>query len=167
MDFQQWLKEWFSHHPAKDPVSQDRAAYTAEVMQRVKQLGVSSQAPAPVWSWWRPTLALAAMAGIALLVVSKIEQTPQIAEEIFSPPETVQVASIPEARPPKAVEPTPPPLSMVLAEDADENAAWLDETLQLLEALDEDFSDDTYEGWSDEDWMDEIEMLDEDYFTSS
>lgn len=166
MDFQQWLKQWFSHHPAKDPVSQDRAAYTAEVMQRVKELEAPAQAPAPVWSWWRPTLALAAAAGIVLLVVSKIEQTPQIAEEISSQPETIQVVSIPEVRSPQAAEPAPLPPAMVLAEDADQDTAWLEETLLLLEALDEDLPMDSSDGWSDEQWLDEIELLDDDLFSS-
>ena len=102
---------------------------------------------------------------MVLLVVSKIDQAPQIAEEASSEAQPVQVADIPEAASVQAVELIPTP-SMVLAEDGGEDAAWLEETLQLLEALDEDLPVDSSDGWSDEEWLNEIEMLDDDLFNS-
>jgi len=166
MDFQQWLKRWLEQHPEKDPGSHDRSAYTAEVMRRIKELKSPSKAPAPAWPWWRPALVFAAAAGVVLLMVSQTGRAPQIAKETPAQPQPVQVASMPETGSARAAEPTPPPLPILLAQESGEDAAWLEETLQLLEALDEDLPDGSSESWSDEQWMDEIEVLDDELFNS-
>lgn len=169
MDFQEWLKQWVSRHPAKTISSQERVSYTEQVMKRVKEIASPQAVPARAgspFSWWRPVLAFSAAAAVVLMVVSRVQQPASIVEETITEPRLVQTVRIEQSVPASEVIPTSPD-SFMVAEDLTSDEAWLKETLSLLESLDEDFSDDTYDGWSDEDWMDEIEILDGDFFTSS
>jgi len=75
MEFSTWFKTWLSRHPLKAPSEADRAAYTAQVMMRVR-----GEAPAPAyaravsqrpaWSWPRLTLAFATATAVAVALVT-------------------------------------------------------------------------------------------------
>ena len=54
-----------------------------------------------------------------------------------------------------------------VAEQLSEDDLWIEETLQLLEELDEELPEDAFDDWSDEDWLEELELLDEEFVTSS
>ena len=137
MDLMTWLKTWLRRHPLKEPQDADRARYTTEVMTRVRRL--ASPGPAPVRRWlpWpgRTVLALAsAAAGLAIAVAVS---------------QTVRVPGM-----------TPLPPAAVLAESPpDADQAWLEETLALLEELDEELPEGDVQ--DDESWLEELEMLDD------
>ena len=148
MDFATWLKTWLTRHPLKEPTTLDRADYTREVMARVKALDQSAPSPARSWFPW-PRLALAvatAAAGLALVIWTANRSTPQVAQE-----------------------PSPAPLT--LAESPASDDQWIQETVQLLEQLDENdgVSQDATGGASNsnKDWLNELEMLDESDVASS
>ena len=137
MDLTNWLKTWLQRHPLKEPRDADRARYTAEVMARVRRLAAPDPAPVRRWLPWpgRTVLALAsAAAGLAIAVTVS---------------QTVRVPGVP-----------PLPVAAVLAESPpDADQAWLDETLALLEELDEEPPEDAVQ--DDESRLEELEMLDD------
>ena len=57
--------------------------------------------------------------------------------------------------------------AFMLAEDPAADEQWLEETLRILEELDEELPEGELDEWSDEDWLDELELLDDDLFASS
>ena len=148
MDFSTWLTHWLTRHPLKEPPSPDRADYTREVMATVRTLDRPVPAPVPArpwFSWPRPAFAVAAAAaGVALVIATATRSTPQVARE-------------------------PSPSTLTLAESPEGDDQWIEETIQLLDQLDEndDLSQDAPGEVSDEDWLNELEMLDETDLASS
>lgn len=133
------LFSWLARHPLKRPSSIDRAQFTAEVMAKIKALDSPAPAPAPVRSWLPwPRLAMT-LATVAAGILIMMSVTHQPARHL------TQVAESPAT-----------------------DDQWVEETLQLLDEFDEDVSSETAGNGSDEEWLDELELLDEtDRATSS
>ena len=156
MDFSRWLTTWLKQHPLKESKGVDRAAYTREVISRIQE----RHAPTPNLellparnSWvlgWRlllnPAFALAAAVVVVLTVTSAIER---------SRTQLAQQALHDAAR---------------LAESPPSDDQWIQQTMQLLEQLDQDAPSDDAAGSasnSDEEWLKELETLDEQDLNSS
>ncbi len=166
MDFSAWLRDWLSRHPLQEPPDADRRRYTGEVMARVKALQGATEPPAvqPVSRWlrWpRVTLALATGAAGIVVAVGVLRFTP--------PPGHPAPASHPVVRglsPPRAAD-EPAQQDTQLAESSPGEDYWLERTWQLLEELDERFpNEDTAES-SDEQWLEELQWIDESEMTAS
>ena len=148
MDFSHWLKSWLARHPLKEPTTIDRAGYTRQIMARVNALDRPAPAPSPVRSWlpW-PRLVLAAAtaaAGVALVMSTANRSTSQVAQ-------------------------APAHTTLILAESPATDDQWIEQTIQLLDQLDEsaDVSQDASGDASENEWLKELEMLDEDDLASS
>jgi hypothetical protein len=148
MEFLTWLRSWLTRHPLKEPAETERASYTVEVMTRVRALGspsVVTPATVPVrrWSWWpRMAMAMATAAGL-VFAVSTVHQTRR---RLAQQPQGA-AASHPSA---------------VLAESPVSDEEWIEQTLQLLEELEEETAPETAgDGSNDEEWLDELQWLDE------
>lgn len=138
MDLATWLRQWLTRHPLKEPADLDRAQYTAEVMERVKSLEPPLTTPAP--APWRMVWLRPALVTVtaAAAILLVVGRTAQ------------------------------PPIPVVqVAEQLSEDDLWLEETLQWLEEFDEELPEDVFEDWSDEEWLQELERLDEELFLSS
>lgn len=149
MSFAEWLTRWAGRHPLKTPAT-DRAAFTHAVMQRLAE---PEPAPArlPRAAW---AVALAA-AAIVLAVRLPATLPGRLAASIERDADILAALG----------EPVEEDLSddalaglLVFAESApDQDEAWLAETMELLEQLDESLPEDEA---SDEDWLQELESLD-------
>ena len=136
------LFSWLSRHPLKGPADMDRSRFTAEVMTKIKAEESPAPAPSRIWMPW-PRLAwtLATVAAGILIMMSVTHQAPRQLAQPPQPVETVVLAESPATA----------------SEDQ-----WLDETLQLLDELDEDAASGESAGnGSDDEWMQELESLDE------
>ena len=118
------LFSWLSRHPLKGPSDVNRARYTAEVMAKIKAAESPAPAPARVWlPWPRLAMTLATVAAGILIMLSVRPQAP--------------TAPLPQfAESPSA------------SEDQ-----WLEETLLLLEELDEDVSSESAGDGSEDEWL--------------
>jgi len=178
MEFLTWLRSWLMRHPTKEPTDAERSRYTAEVMARVRALGPlpgGSPARAPVrpwaWShalawarragllgtrpaadgssrqgvgWWpRMAMAMATAAGLVFALTSAHQTRRQLAQQ------------------PQGVTAAHP--SAVLAESPASDEEWLEQTLDLLEQIDEEppSAETAGDGSNDEEWLDELQWLDE------
>ena len=158
MEFLTWLRSWLTRHPLKEPADAARAHYTAEVMARVRAVGPlpgGSPARAPVqpWAWWsrhlrqvmgwpRFAVAMATAAGVAFAVHTAQQTRRQLAQQ------------------PQGVTVSDPSASFAESPASDEE--WLEQTLQLLEQLEEDSSTETAgDGADEEDWLEELQWLDD------
>ena len=132
------LLSWLTRHPLKSPTDIDRAQYTAEVMAKIKAQVQPAPAPAPVRIWlpW-PRLAMT-LATVAAGILIMMTVTHQASRQLAHPPEAVLIAESPAA-----------------------DDQWLEDTLQLLDELDEDVSSETAGDGSEEEWLEELELLDE------
>lgn len=141
MDLATWFRQWLTRHPLDTPAGVDRARFTADVMAKINALpSVSGRAPvlAPVrvWTiWQRLSLTVATVAAGAAIAVVALRSSHQ------------QTAG--------------PAEPLVVAEAQSDDDEWLQETLQLLDQLDEDVASDAVQNGTDEDWMQELQMLDE------
>jgi len=172
MDFATWLGRWLSSHPLKAPPAFDRAPYITEVMGRVKALGRpgSSRWPAVHWLLW-PRLALAATAAAAaLLMVGRVQPPARpLAEQLVDDAQLLAALEEPLWLAPAAdgedVEGLAHELetmdTLLLAEAPPSDEAWIEQTLQLLEALDEDPPEELSGEASSDEWLDELQWLDE------
>lgn len=152
MSLTTWLQAWVARHPLREPADCDRARFTTEVMARINALApaprpVPSLVPSPQWTLW-PRLAMAlatAAAGVLLAVGTARHLNRPLAQHA---PRDGRAG-----------------VQFVLAENTASDEEWLQETLQLLEQLEEDISEDpseTASDGSDADWLDELQLLDED-----
>ena len=184
MDFATWLHSRLARYPLKEPQAFDRARYTAEVMERVKALGEPAPALRPASRWWAwPRLALAAAAvAVALLVVGRVQspgpgpvpasmtgapETP-LAEQIAD--DTQVLAALDELLPLAPVAPDDAEGladeleavdALLLAEAPPSEDAWIEQTLTLLEQLEEDLPEGDTDDPSGDEWLDELQWLDE------
>jgi hypothetical protein len=140
MDVLRSLQEWLARRSLKDLSDADRASYTEQVMAKVRALEPARQTvptrPSVGWGW-QPQWVLglsAALVAVAVLVITR-----QPAER-FAPPA---------------------PNHARMAENGTDDAAWLEETLQLLEELNEEPGDTAGDGMDEEEWLKELELLDE------
>lgn len=144
MDFSRWLTAWLRRHPLKAP-SDMGPAYTREV---ISKLGRETQRTASPVRWWSifssPAYAMVSLAAIALIVTALIQRpSAQTARQA-----TRQTA--------------------VLAESTESGDAWIQQTMQLLDQLEQDSaSNDAATTQSDEEWLNELETLDEADLNSS
>ncbi len=159
MIFVERCRAWLLAHPLKPPAEHDAACYTIEVMQRVRALHQPATRPAAILHWlsW-PQLSFAAavatMAVVLVTMVSLRHRTFQLARAV------VQDARVIEALDESPLEPSTqeqdPELlareaafvdALQLAEvqpgASSSDEQWLEETVQLLEQLDEDVPPDS------------------------
>ena len=170
MDLATWFRRWLSTHPLREPLQLDRAHYTAEVMQRVK----GAPEPAPIyvvrWTTWpRLALATAAVAAVALLVVGRVGERPvQMAttvEDDLNLLAALDEPALVEGVDAEDLEALAQELEtndvLLLAEAQPSDEQWLDETLLLLDQVDEDVPEDAVGDGADDQWLDELQLLDE------
>ena len=123
-DWQQWLREWLTRHPMKEPPATVQQRYTEDVMRRIRAL----EEPAPVFRWVpRPrlifALATATVCALALLVV-----VPRHPTEVAQQPSSVPAVEHVEG----------PRYANVVMEEhpvALTDAEWVEQTFQVLAAL--------------------------------
>ena len=141
MDVATWFRQWLTRHPLNTPTGFDRARFTADVMAKINALPTASgraevSAPVRMWTVWRRlSLTMAAVAAAAAIAVVALRSSHQQTAELAQP--------------------------LVVAEAQPSDDEWFQETLQLLDQLDEDVASDAVEDGSDEDWMHELQTLDE------
>ena len=180
MDFTTWFRTWLTRHPLKTPSGLDRRQYTAEVMASIRALDpASARTPAahPVrqWAFWPQfamTIATAA-AGIAIAVGTVSSSHRRFARNVAQEAQVLAALEGPNSEPLLGVGSEAERLSaelemhdsLVLAEAEVSDAEWIEHTLKLLDQLNEDASADTAgdgsKDGSDEDWLKELQTLDE------
>lgn len=184
MDFSTWLRTRLARYPLKEPPAFDRLRFVAEVMERVNALGGPTPALRPAGRWWAwPRLALAAAAvAAALLVVGRV-QSPgpgSVPASLTGDPETPLAEQIADDAQVLAALDEPLPLAPGAPDDAEELAqelaamdalllaeappsddAWIEQTLTLLEQLEEDLPEGAADDPSGDEWLDELQWLDE------
>lgn len=144
MDFATWFKRWVAQHPLNVPPAERPDDYAADVMRRVR--GLHEPSPArrvryPVWHGWVTLTAGLATAAVGLILVLTL--TPQ---------SRIQLT--------RAITPAPGGL-MRLADSSTEDS-WMDQTLQLLDELNEELpADNADEGTSNDDWLKELDTLEQ------
>ncbi|MBI3318977.1 MAG: hypothetical protein HYZ89_00075 [Candidatus Omnitrophica bacterium] len=162
MEFTTWLRTWLRRHPLKELPEADRARFTAEIMAKVRAVGpVSAGSPAAVpaqrWAFW-PRLAVGiatAAAGVAVVVGTVTYSTSQLADRT-----TQDAQRLADVGGPERVVVRGDERKILLVEAPLSDEEWLEHTLQLLDQLDEDVPLDTAGDGSDEEWLDELQLLD-------
>jgi hypothetical protein len=172
MEFTQWLAEWLSRHPLKSRPPADHDRFTADVMARVRS---EAAQPSPGWAarfaqeWPRLALPLAAAAAVLIAVNAQRSTETRVAAELTRHAELLAELGDPleDVLPAGAVELAEDLRHedlIVLAEAPPESndAAWINESMQILEDIDEALPDAASgdEGNSEE-WLQELEMLDQ------
>ena len=146
MEFMSWLHHWLARHPMKTPTQEEQRRSTASVMERVRVIGPHQHdVPAQArWSWAWPRFAIA-VATIALVVgIVRVSQ-----------PLRRQLAQQPHQAAPTRPE-TKSAVPQTMTDDE-----WVDQTLKLLDQLDEEVVPDASTESEDEPWLKELELLDE------
>lgn len=170
MDFATWFRRWLSRHPLKEPPAASRAGYTAEVMRRVRALEAPAPMPARPWLAW-PRLALVPLAAAAavLLVVGRLRQpSGPLGGQLAADAEVLTALGQPLLPDPGSagdLEELAHELdladALVLAEAPPGDEEWFEQTFQLLEELDEEPSESPSGTAVPDEWLDELELLDE------
>jgi hypothetical protein len=174
MDFSRWLAAWLKRHPLTDAPEADPARYTAEVMARVRALERrSAPAASPLrWLLWpRLGLALAAAAALLVIVTAGPRSGARLARTLLQDARLLELVD--EAALDGSLAEDPDGLAealadqdlLVLAESPPAEDAWVEETLQLLDQLDEELPED--EAGSSDGWLEDLEMLDESELAAS
>ena len=170
--FLTWLKDWLARHPLRAPSESMQASYTREVMERIKE----EVAPAPVLRWIpRPRLALsfAAVAAcfVVWIMVGPRAQTGAVVRHID---EDFEILALME-------EPVDLPLDyedleeeiksmdvlvITQAREAQSETSWILQMMELMDELEEESGPDGDDQTLD-DWLREIEFLDQEDLASS
>ena len=177
MEFTDWFKRWLRKHPLREPPSFDQARYTADVMKRVKDLAPSSarqyETRSMIFSWPRLVFGGLSLALMAVLVVfatasytgrrlaKEVTREAQILAELGEPVASSESDTEEIALDIQAAD------NLMLAEATKSDDQWIQETFQLLDQLGEDPRTGNSNGSSDEDWLDELQMLDNNEPSSS
>lgn len=170
MTFETWLQGWLTRHPPSQRTDAERARFTEQVMARVTSGDRPSPSPKPLRIPWLPWVLVAATATAAVAIVwhnpshrSQMAKPPTLEAQaplaVSDTPLMAQQDILPR-KPERGAKPSGP---ILLAQELSEDEAWLDETLRLLEELDEEVSDETTGGdelYDDEEWLDDLEMFD-------
>ena len=174
MNFATWLRSRLARYPLKEPPVFDRARYTAEVMERVKALREPGPVlrPAGPWPAWGPRLALAAAAvAVAFVVVGRVRSPGPgrlLAEQVAD--DAQLLAALDEPLPPAGVAPDDAEGladeleavdALLLAEAPPSDDEWIEQTLTLLEQLEEDLPEGASDEPSGDEWLDELQWLDD------
>ena len=175
MGFLSWWQGWLTRHPLKSPQRLDRSAYTAQVMARVRQEARSASSASGVRSWvfWpRLGLALATAAAGMVVVLHQGQLTGgRLARQIERDTALLDAVDGPLMEPVATGDPEElaDELALVetltLAEAPQSDEAWIQDTVQLLDQLDEELpanaAGEETTGPSGDDWMQELQTLDE------
>lgn len=172
-DFLTWLTAWLRRHPVQAPPADEQASYTAGVMARVG-------APAPAYRWvMRPriswALATAAACGMALMAVQrqpsssermavKMAQDLQLAMDVLAAVGEVDPLSVDELEQDAVLLDQ---LMLAEAQSEVQDEAWIEETTELLNAVEDDPALEASNGESMEELLHELELLDEHEIASS
>ena len=184
-----WIQRWLSGHPLKAPTRLDRAQYTAQVMARVRALAPPPTWPVAsgaVQRWvqrWRlgrqvrfraaklvGGFATAAVAAAVFVVVGRLEQpsspiaqlVEREAEVLAAVEESDVLAELTDADDLEVLAQDLEAMDiLVLAEAESSDEQWLEETLQLFDEVGEDVTEETAGDAGDDEWLDELELLDE------
>ena len=179
MDFARWLTAWLKRHSLKEPASRHRWHYTTEVMAKVQALAPASRLETMarrnhvVWGWPRLALTFAtAAAGVAIAVVALNHSTRQLAKRITQESQLLAELGEPVSGSVggEDVESLANEMetmdALVLAESPQSDEAWIQQTMQLLNQLGEDAPDEATSSPSKSDtasdeWLQELEMLEQ------
>ena len=173
MSFESWLHRWLTHRPLKEP-AQTRETFTAQVMARVQELARPEPADTRVPLLLRllgGRLALAVVtAALIGFVALRVVPHPaaQVAAKPVSEAAPQRLAMLQGAAGP-VVQPARPDLMRLAESPAQDDATWLEGTVELLDALDNDLGDDaaTADPSSEEDWVNELDSLDQSELASN
>ena len=139
MDILPWLTTWLQRHPLKAPSALDHPQYTAEVMARVRAIAQPNRSNKPyrLWIVWpRLVTGFAATAAGLVITMSVIHRATH--HELAQP--SVREVRLAEALP------------------NNDEEAWIEETVTLLEPFDESDPDE---------WLNELQLLEEIEVSSS
>jgi hypothetical protein len=137
------LPTWLKRHALKHPAPHDPAQFTADVMRQVREHAAPQAAPArALWASW-PRLALAA-ASVAVGILVTAVAVQQSGGRFAAHPAALRLAESSPA----------------------DDASWMDDTLELLEQLDEEIPE-AADDATQEDWLKELELLDDSTLASS
>ena len=177
MEFSAWFRTWLTRHPLKEPQDAEPARYTAQVMARVKALHQPVLEPARSWLPMPRLVFAAAAAGVVLAVTTVNLPRRQLAELVVR--DSHVLASLGELD----VEPINGDDATTLASEAEavdtfqiaestpSDEEWLKQTLQLLDQANDHAAEaspaDASDPPADENWLNELEMLDESEFSAS
>ena len=147
MNFIAWFQAWLLRHPLKEPTEMDRVQYTADVMAKVhaaRRPTAVVSTPHRRWLAWPRLAVVTALVAASVLMVVNAQRagTPHLATELRAPS-------------------TPPNASFLLAESPPSDPEWVGQTLQLLDQLDEEAPANASDDSSDEEWIKELELLDD------
>ena len=179
MELMTWLRQWLARHPLKEPPDLDGARFTAEVMARVKAVSQPSQITVlrgmpHRWPFMRLGLVAAtAAAGIALIVGAVGQSKRQLADHVAHGAQLLAmieesdraIQEVPEADDPEALAKEVELIDQftVLAEATPSDQQAIEQTLQLLEQLDEESLEGAVDD-SDRTLIEELQRLDEQEF---
>ena len=145
MDFTAWLTSWLARHPLQAPDALDRARYTAQVMQKLTD-EMPRPFPAARWFSWPSVAMVFATTAAGVLIVLAVGHRADR-----------QLAQLTPASPPAHET-----RALMLAESVPtSDETWVQDTAQLLEQLDEDASHDDANATSDEEWLKDLQALDD------
>lgn len=175
MKFSIWLTQWLARHPLKEPASHNPAWFTAQVMQRVKAAAQPAPAIAPVHPWFSwPRLGFAAAlatAAIVLVAVPKLPTPGRLANAVLRDAQLLE--ALDEASLDPVINDETDMLAqelqlhdaMMLAEAQPSDDQWIEETMQLLDQLDQESPDDSSASTpapsDDDDLLNELQLFDE------
>lgn len=182
MDVTMWVHHWLNRHSVKLPPMHDAAAFTQEVMQRVRTVAQSREAAsASAWRWnWWPQMGLAlAAASVALVVLRPIASTDRIVKRILH--DDALLSTLDDASAPAIETDSPEALAanlqmwdyLQLAQSpTSSDEAWIEQTLQVLDAVDESVSkndspESTPDSSTDDPWLEELDWLERQLSVSS
>ena len=179
MDFTAWLTRWLTRHPLKEPTGIERARYTAEVMTKIQAVEQPSLVPVRHgFPWLRLALVVAtAAAGVAVVIVTTRPSSQRLTEQVsresqllatFESDSELLTADHHDAE--ALAQEMETMDTVVLAESQPGDNRWIEQTVQLLEQLNQDMPADTSsEGGSvtGTDWIEELKQLDENDLSSS
>lgn len=176
MNFSTRLTNWVARHPLKEPPHHNPAWFTAQVMQRVKALQQPARASAfirmqPWLSWPRLGLTAALATTTVVLLTASMQRTSgRLAEAVL------RDAQVLDALDDTAVDPAVNGDAELLAQELQLHDAlmlaealpsddqWIEQTMQLLDQLDQDVAEGSASNTSapstDDDLLNELQLFD-------